>query len=309
MKHMLLLALSLMSSAAFGHGFGWGTLVHTPQGMVEIQELKVGDSVVSCDVKKLRCEDRSVIGLHLFKADEAIYLSTNDDLLTVHGNQSFYNAEFKTWVDLKDLLMTHAIFQIETSDGVSENAMAFHSLHKKEYGFYTIEVEGNHNFYVGSKGILVHNFGPAMIPVISGSFNIGAPLAKAVITVAPIGLAIGAGILVGGMASETARKINVAMNRGDKLEVTEAREYKPTARHQEATQQNWASPANSPGQYEPINGQKGRLNKDTGEVWEKDQLHKDHWEIYRNKRDYENRSKGETRDRAAWEDGRLKVIK
>jgi len=43
-------------------------------------------------------------------------------------------------------------------------------------------------------------------------------------------------------------------------------------------------------------------NKESGELWERDMLHKNHWEVYRNPKDWE---KG-IRDRAVWDDGRLK---
>jgi len=45
-----------------------------------------------------------------------------------------------------------------------------------------------------------------------------------------------------------------------------------------------------------------RRNKKTKEIWEHDQLHKDHYEVYKNMKGFE---KGK-RDRAVWDDGRLK---
>ena len=43
----------------------------------------------------------------------------------------------------------------------------------------------------------------------------------------------------------------------------------------------------------------GKKNKETGEIWEKDKLHKDHWEVYRDKRDCEMGK----RSRDVWDDG------
>ena len=62
------------------------------------------------------------------------------------------------------------------------------------------------------------------------------------------------------------------------------------------------TPSTDPGNFEPVKGSKGKKDTDTGEIWEKDKLHKDHWEVYGNKRDYE---KGK-RDRDVWDDGRPK---
>jgi RHS repeat-associated protein len=50
-----------------------------------------------------------------------------------------------------------------------------------------------------------------------------------------------------------------------------------------------------------IKGSGATVNKETGEVWEKDKSRHGgkHWEVYKNKRDYENKK----RDRQVWEDG------
>ncbi|MBU2569647.1 MAG: hypothetical protein KJ725_06325 [Gammaproteobacteria bacterium] len=64
------------------------------------------------------------------------------------------------------------------------------------------------------------------------------------------------------------------------------------------------TPKTNPELFKNVKGCKGKCNKETGEIWEKDLLHKEqpHYEVYKNKKNYE---KGK-RDRAIWEDGRLK---
>jgi RHS repeat-associated protein len=62
------------------------------------------------------------------------------------------------------------------------------------------------------------------------------------------------------------------------------------------------TPHTHPDDFEPVKGTPGKRNKKTGEVWERDRLHKNHWEVYRNKKDYDNGK----RDRSVWDDGRLK---
>ncbi|WP_143694914.1 RHS repeat domain-containing protein, partial [Variovorax sp. JS1663] len=62
------------------------------------------------------------------------------------------------------------------------------------------------------------------------------------------------------------------------------------------------TPTTHPDDFEPVKGSKGKRNLETGEIWEKDQLHRDHWEVYGDKRAYE---KGK-RDRDVWADGRPK---
>ncbi|WP_457336924.1 RHS repeat domain-containing protein [Rhizobacter sp. P5_C2] len=62
------------------------------------------------------------------------------------------------------------------------------------------------------------------------------------------------------------------------------------------------TPTTNPDDFESVRGTKGKREKSTDEIWERDQLHKDHWEVYKDKRDYE-RGK---RDRDVWDDGRPK---
>jgi RHS repeat-associated protein len=62
------------------------------------------------------------------------------------------------------------------------------------------------------------------------------------------------------------------------------------------------TPTTDPDNFDSVRGTRGRRDKDTGEIWEKDKLHNDHYEVYKNKKDYD---KGK-RDRDVWEDGRPK---
>ena len=60
------------------------------------------------------------------------------------------------------------------------------------------------------------------------------------------------------------------------------------------------TPSTHPDKFEPFRG--ASRNKESEEIWERDKLHKNHWEVYRSKKDWENGA----RDRAVWDDGRLK---
>ncbi len=63
------------------------------------------------------------------------------------------------------------------------------------------------------------------------------------------------------------------------------------------------TPKSNPEKFKAIKGSRAKENVKTGEVWEKDLSRHggEHWEVYKNKRDYENRN----RDRQVWEDGRV----
>ena len=62
------------------------------------------------------------------------------------------------------------------------------------------------------------------------------------------------------------------------------------------------TPASDSKAFRPVRGTKGKEHTKTGEIWERDLLHKNHWEVYKDRNSYE---KGK-RDRSVWDDGRLK---
>jgi RHS repeat-associated protein len=62
------------------------------------------------------------------------------------------------------------------------------------------------------------------------------------------------------------------------------------------------TPSTNKGDFTGMRGRDAKVNKETGEVWVRDRLHRDHWEVYKNQKEYENGY----RTRAVWDDGRLK---
>jgi RHS repeat-associated protein len=66
--------------------------------------------------------------------------------------------------------------------------------------------------------------------------------------------------------------------------------------------QNQQTPATNPDRFESVRGQPAKRDRQTGEIWVFDRLHKNHYEVYKNWRDYERGR----RSRSVWTDGRLK---
>lgn len=57
-----------------------------------------------------------------------------------------------------------------------------------------------------------------------------------------------------------------------------------------------------PDLFEAVRGRRARRHRETGEVWQMDLLHGDHWEVYKTLKEFENG----WRIRSVWSDGRLK---
>ena len=63
-----------------------------------------------------------------------------------------------------------------------------------------------------------------------------------------------------------------------------------------------ATPTTHPDQFESVRNTPAKRHKSSGEIWEHDRLHRNHWEVYKNRKNYDNGK----RHRAVWDDGRLK---
>ena len=62
------------------------------------------------------------------------------------------------------------------------------------------------------------------------------------------------------------------------------------------------TPDTHPNDFENVRGTKAKVNTKTGEVFDPDLFHKDHYEVYKNRKRFEQGD----RDRAVWKDGRFK---
>jgi hypothetical protein len=72
------------------------------------------------------------------------------------------------------------------------------------------------------------------------------------------------------------------------------------------------TPTTHPDEFDRVRGTSdAKVNKKTGEVWVRDRLHKDEWEVYRTRRDFERQREhvgGDRRHRAVRDDGTVKEI-
>lgn len=62
------------------------------------------------------------------------------------------------------------------------------------------------------------------------------------------------------------------------------------------------TPSTHPDQFRPVRGTPAKIHVKTGEVWDPDRLHHNHWEVYKKKSFFD---KG-TRDRSVWQNGCFK---
>ncbi len=171
MKKYIYSLIFLLCSVANAGGFVENTLVKTPQGYTKIEDLKVGDEVLSCDYKE-HCIAKKVTATHLIKAQNFVVVQVGGDGFACDKDQLVLDTQKREWVKISelasgDLLVTSKIFpaSIGSVDIWNDAPVTLHA----------ITVEDNENFYVTREDILVHNFAQAIAQGLKWVFQTGAP--------------------------------------------------------------------------------------------------------------------------------------
>ncbi|TGM06352.1 hypothetical protein EHQ86_08860, partial [Leptospira yasudae] len=148
--------------------FTAGTLVHTQTGTKRIEEIQVGDVVLSWNEESGKQEYNRVTETFVKDTDEIFTLLFSDGkqlettwnhpfrrLLPQYSSERFPTKENSEWVAAKDLKVGDLTF---TKDGrVLE--IGYIQVDDRDEKVYNFSVEKEHDYYVGENGVLVHNEG------------------------------------------------------------------------------------------------------------------------------------------------------
>lgn len=243
-----------------------------------IKDVAIGDIVVSCNLDDPEdpCLYQAVIATKQTTSDELVKIRLNQGELEATVGHRFYVYD-EGWINAEDLQSGDRLIS-ESGDLVFVEFVDVLDQLEEPIPVYDLRVDGpndqTHNYYVGANRVLVHNCDIAIA---------GMPGAAAM-----EGGAVAAGTMVRGW-------MQAAAGAGLGLGLINKKE---DSNSDIKTQ----TPETNSDNFENVRGSKAKIDKKNGEVWQKDLLHKDHWEVYKNKRNWE---KGK-RDRAVWQDGRLK---
>lgn len=141
-----------------GGCFEAGTLIMKDNGFENIENIKIGDIVLSYNQQTKKNEYSKVLQTMIHNVNEEIYtLYIEDDILQVTGIHKFlitYN-KFTSWLMASNLQVGD---QVLFADGTLHTITKI-VINKKLTVVYNFEVAGNHNYYVGKNQILAHNKG------------------------------------------------------------------------------------------------------------------------------------------------------
>ena len=136
-----------------GGCFIFGTLVRTPLGWAEVQDLAVGDEVYSWNEETEKIEACKVSKVMEHQVPFVWQLGVGGENLMVTTEHPFYLADKKEWAPVKNLEPGTLVQQFDGAPVKVDSLMTVVG----DRSVYNITVDGNHNFFVGNRGFLVHN--------------------------------------------------------------------------------------------------------------------------------------------------------
>lgn len=205
----VLLSALFVTTTLLGEGFVAGTLICTPQGHLPIEELSVGDRVVTCDFDK-GYKVESIVEIESQEITDFIRIKIGDINIDVDPDHKFFVPFTQEWIQASDLVVgtcmlgapLHAVY-VESVESIEQKAYV-----------YNLSLAKHHNYLVSERSIMVHNIAPAGCAIIcaaKGTTVINAFLLANPIT-APVVIGTGGAVLVGYVTWTFARAIKESRN-------------------------------------------------------------------------------------------------
>jgi len=132
--------------------FSKNTKVLSNNTLIDIQNIRVGDTVSSFCIDKSIVEQSIVLKKYESLADSLYEIIIGNDSIYVTSAQPFY-VQNKGWVTVEDLELNDLLLTIDLTN------LKIHSKRKILWNdkVYNIKVSKNHNYFVSNNKFLVHN--------------------------------------------------------------------------------------------------------------------------------------------------------
>lgn len=131
-----------------------GTLVLTTAGLLAIDKLKAGDKVISTNPDTLETSEKTVLETYVRKVDKLVHLLVNGEEIITTDNHPFY-VQGRGFIEAGNLLVSDKLVSVNGDDLIIENYQV--EDFDVPVNVYNFQVEESHTYFVGERGVWVHN--------------------------------------------------------------------------------------------------------------------------------------------------------
>jgi hypothetical protein len=132
--------------------FPAGTTVDTPDGPKRIEDVKVGDKVITHDLTTGQDQTRTVTALFHKQADDLLAITTDNQQFQVTPQHGFWIPD-RGWTLAGTL---HPGDHLLRRDGTTSTITTITHTHQPTT-VYNLTITGDHNYYATNQDLLVHN--------------------------------------------------------------------------------------------------------------------------------------------------------
>lgn len=137
-----------------------GTKVSTPNGLINIEDLKAGDLVYTYNEQTGKVEEKPIEKTFVNPSKETATITFENGETIENTKPHPYYVVGKGWTETKDLKLGDKIL---TQSGETEKIVNIETnIKPKEILVYNLSIQDNHNYFVGNIKLLVHNSASAM---------------------------------------------------------------------------------------------------------------------------------------------------
>lgn len=167
MKKIILFLNCLLNISLITAGFTGNTLVKTPKGLVRLQSLKVGDTVI-CYKGDGRLSEKPIQSMQGSSVEEIIKVITQGgDVIYSSKDARFLLPKEQKWAFACDLQPGNLLLQQNMERVEVKSVKKLLS----PTNIFDIGIKKHHNFGISENNIIVHNLNPLIVPIATEAFE------------------------------------------------------------------------------------------------------------------------------------------
>lgn len=166
----MLFSLLLFSPSLLFASILENTLVKTPQGLVAVENIHIGDELIGYDKITKQITTVSVTEITTCFVNTIITITTDKGDIPASPNQLFYDPTTSKWMQAVNITNAHALLdsQLNQCACLKKEVTVI-----KPIKAYRITTSAPHDFFITEQEVLTHNFIPAFVVGLTWLFGAG----------------------------------------------------------------------------------------------------------------------------------------